>query len=325
MYRRIRQNVVLACAVLLLSLFAFSGQAFAQTTTNSDVNGNQISSFRCVARPKIQAPPEPFHQKMATQVLQPICASGQVPQSINTRITEKGRAPLPVVPHKANIAAGYHYVYGYQYATALGGDAYFSQHTPFLSSSDNHTLAETASESSDGRQIVEIGWTVDRGLNGDSNPHLFVFSWVNGNPNCYNGCGYVQYSNTFRPGQAVAGDGSVYLYAIEYYQGNWWLYSQNQWLGYFPGTLWSNQGVNFSQVGLVQWFGEVSSGGGSGTQMGNGIYGSNSGSATITNASFITSVTTATAANLSVNATDPSCYNSGVINTSAFGFGGPGC
>lgn len=320
--RRIRQSIALACVV---SVFAFSGQAFAQTTTHSAVNGSQARSFQCIKGPKIKAPPDPLQHKIVTRVLRSTCASGNVPQPTNARITQKGRPPTPVALHKAGIAAGYHYVYGYQYATALGGDAYFSQHTPYLNPSDNHTLAEVAAKSSDGRQIVEIGWTVDRGVNGDANPHLFVFSWVNGNPNCYNGCGYVQYSSTFRPGQAVAGDGSTYLYGIEYYQGNWWLYSQNQWLGYFPGTLWSNQGVNYSQVGLVQWFGEVSSGGGSGTQMGNGIYGSNAGSAAITNASFITSVSTATSASLTVNATDPSCYNSGVINTSSYNYGGPGC
>jgi hypothetical protein len=38
------------------------------------------------------------------------------------------------------------------------------------------------------RQTVEAGWTVDPGLNGDGNPHLFIFSTANGyQTGCYNG------------------------------------------------------------------------------------------------------------------------------------------
>lgn len=52
----------------------------------------------------------------------------------------------------------------------------------------------TRVQSEDGRHIVEVGWTVDRELNGDAQPHLFVYHWVDGQATCYNGCGFVQYS-----------------------------------------------------------------------------------------------------------------------------------
>lgn len=323
MQQRIQQSIALACLLVLIPMFAFSQQASAKTTAA----GKQLAStFQCVKAPKIAPPPDLVQAGASPQVSKPTCGtSAEVPQPASITLSSQRHAPTPMTINHTSIAAGYHYVYGYQYATAIGGQASFSQHTPNLNTTDYHTLAETASESGDGKQIVEIGWNVDRSVNGDANTHLFVFSWVNGTGNCYNGCGYVQYSSSVRPGQTIAGDGSSYIYAIEYFSGNWWLYSQNQWIGYFPGTLWSNKGVSFTQVGLVQWFGEVAANGGTGTQMGNGVYGSNSGSATITGAAFISSDSTTSAANLSVNDSDPSCFNHRIIASNSFGYGGPGC
>lgn len=327
----LRKRMAFSVVMVFIACIAFAGQGFAKSIPQAEDTSH--SSFSCTQRPHVQAPPLLTHAVAVRATHKPECPAGQVPQPMDTRSFSKEMVPSlhALQPH---IAAGYHYVYGYQYATAAGGDAYFSQHTPYLSPSDAHTLAETSAQSADGNQIVEIGWTVDRGVNGDAQPHLFVFSWVNRKPNCYNGCGYVQYSSTFRPGQVVAGNGATYLYAIEYYQGNWWVYSQDQWLGYFPESIWSSKGVKFTQVGLVQWFGEISSGGGSKTQMGNGIFGSKAGSATITHAAFITNPTTATAAKLTVADTDPSCYNHRILLTppapppgtsNSFGYGGPGC
>jgi Neprosin len=323
MHKRIQYSIALACLLALIPIFAFSHQVAAQSTANR----NQLaSSFQCVKAPKVIPPPDLAQHPAVKQAIKPTCgASDEVPQPIGLTLSSKRHAPAPMNINRANIAAGYHYVYGYQLATASGGQAIFSQHTPNLSTTDYHTLAETAAESADSKQIVEIGWNVDRGVNGDANTHLFVFSWVNGTGNCYNGCGYVQYSSSVRPGQVIAGDGSSYSYAIQYFSGNWWLYSQNQWVGYFPGTLWSNQGVNFTQVGLVQWFGEVAANGGSGTQMGNGVFGSNSGSATITSTALINADGSTTPANPSVNDTDPSCFNHRTISSDSFGYGGPGC
>lgn len=316
-------HAIAACATLIV-LLAGSGQVLAREASPS-VPTPPVS---CGAAPHIQPPPLP-RSVPKTTALKPICANGQVPHLTNTAsVHSKGIAPARqrLQQLKPSIAAGYHYVYGYQYTTGIGAEGYYTQHTPFLSSSDSHTLAEIAGESTDGQQIVEIGWTVDRGLNGDSNPHLFVFSWVNRVPNCYNGCGYVQYSSTFFPGMTVAGDGSQHFYAMQNYNGNWWLFYDTQWIGYFPGTIWSNQNVTFNQLGLIQWFGEVSSGGGTNTQMGNGIFGSNAGSASIVNAAVITSASSATLASVNIGVTDPSCYNSGWITMSySFSYGGPGC
>jgi hypothetical protein len=55
-----------------------------------------------------------------------------------------------------------------------------------------------------------------------------------------------------------------------FYNGNWWAWFDNQWLGYFPGTEWNNA---YTKSALLQWFGEVASQNGipPKTQMGDGI------------------------------------------------------
>ena len=330
----LRRRIPIGLVLSFIALVVFSSQSVVHAAiSDAQANNSAQASFRCVARPHVQAPPLLSRGVTVQPTQKPECPGGQVPQPLSSPNVSNASHFLPS-PHQAHIAAGYHYVYGLQFATAAGGEANFSQHTPYLNTKDDHTLGELAAQSADGNQIVEIGWTVDRGVNGDAKPHLFVFSWVNRIPNCYNGCGFVQYSNTFRPGQVVAGNGVSYLYAIEYYQGNWWVYSQNQWLGYFPESIWSSKHVTFTQVGLVQWFGEVSSEGGIKTQMGDGIFGTKPGSATITNAALITTPTTAKAANLSITDTNPTCYNHRSITTTpapppstnnSFAYGGPGC
>jgi neprosin-like protein len=56
-----------------------------------------------------------------------------------------------------------------------------------------------------------------------------------------------------------------------FYQGNWWAWFDNQWLGYFPGSEW---GGSYTQSSLIQWFGEVATDNGipPNVQMGNGLF-----------------------------------------------------
>ena len=109
-------------------------------------------------------------------------------------------------------------------------------------------------QSTDRRQIVEVGWIVDRTGYGDENLHLFVYHWINGVETCYNGCGWVQVSATRFPGMKLKYDGSASQYMIQYRDGNWWIGYQGEWIGYFPGSLWSG---TYTASGLIQWFGEL--------------------------------------------------------------------
>jgi hypothetical protein len=136
-----------------------------------------------------------------------------------------------------------------------------------------HTLDEVAVM--DGNSIVntvELGWFVSRDVYGDDDPHIFVYHWVQGAQTCYDDCGWQQYSNTYAPqmnlGSAVGKQ--VYIGYV-FFEGNWWAWFDDQWMGFFPGSLWNN---SYNKTGNIQWFGEVSSLNGipPQTQMGNGQF-----------------------------------------------------
>lgn len=278
--------------------------------------------FTCMPVPLVKPPPP--QGPASSQLLEALpCPAGLVPQPIATTQPQiKGLPPEGLLA----IAPGYHYVYAYQFIPNAGASAFFSQHRPYVNPLDYHSLAEIAVQSQDGAQIVEIGWTVDRGNTGDSNTHLFVFSWVNRVPNCYNGCGYIQYSPSVYPGMSIASDGTSHYQAIQHYNGNWWLNYDGNWIGYFPESVWRNKGVDFHQAGLLQWFGEVASNGGAFTQMGNGLFGSVTGAATISNTKIITSLGKEMNAAWALAETDPACFKSGMARMGeSFFYGGPGC
>ncbi len=220
--------------------------------------------------------------------------------------------------------ANFSYAGGLQYFTADGASGNFNQPKPTLSPADAHTLAELAVESTDGKQVVEVGWNVDQAVNKDTDPHLFVFHWVNGKPTCYNTCGFVQVSKTFAPGDKVTVDsnpGATHQYAIKFFSGDWWIWYETQWIGYFPGSLWKN---SFTQVDITQWFGEVS------TfqpfpcsQMGDGLYGNNQSSAVINTMYFFVNGTSVNA-NEQENQTNLQYYTVGHFQPNSFTYGGPG-
>ncbi len=224
----------------------------------------------CVPRPSIEPPPmtpgdsgEAAKDASAAPGQRP-CPEGFVPKPIGRQVP-RGRSVsgAPVFQGVSSIrsiplstaAYDYYYAGAYQNAGSAGGTAFFTQHQPVLAPGDSHTLVEISVKSTDVRQIVEVGWTVDRSLNGDDLPHLFVAHWVDGIPACYNGCGWVPFSSTLSPGMTLTSDGTGYQYSIFFWQGNWWIGYQGQWVGFFPGSLWNG---TFQKAGMIQWFGEVS-------------------------------------------------------------------
>ncbi|MEA3203224.1 MAG: hypothetical protein QOI63_899 [Thermoplasmata archaeon] len=212
----------------------------------------------------------------------PLCPDGQLPEPIPPADEHGWQPPA--------FGANHPYFYGTIYDPAPaagsrdgGGMTTTVQNPAISNAAGTHSLNEIAviANGAGGRNIVEIGWTKSRDYGGAGDVRLFVFSWVNGAPGCYNGCGWKQYSNSIVPGKTVAtGTGSYMGYV--YYQGNWWAWWTNQWVGYFPGTKWSGA---FAQDSQVQWFGEVydtTMVGGSpkpATDMGTGYYATNANAA----------------------------------------------
>jgi hypothetical protein len=165
------------------------------------------------------------------------------------------------------------YSTGSEATTADGMYAAFDIKKPKLASGDFHTLAELAVQSADTNQTIEVGWTVDRSVNGDDDPHLFVYHWVNGVPTCYNTCGgFVPFKGGVAPGDTLPAD-TLKKFGIQHNDGAWWVAYDTTWVGYFPDKEWAAQGVDFTEGGYFQVWGEVAASSSCpvGTQMGSGF------------------------------------------------------
>ncbi|HMU50927.1 MAG TPA: neprosin family prolyl endopeptidase [Geminicoccaceae bacterium] len=175
---------------------------------------------------------------------------------------------------------------------SIGIQGDFSTARPSLVVRDHHTLAELAAQSADGKQIIEVGWTVDRQLNNDSEPHLFVFYWVDGKAAPFSSG---QYNSGFEhyttrpdrlPGAKVVVSNTPVRLAIRHHNSEWWIFYKDQWIGYFPDSLWTNR---FKNLGLGQWFGEVAASTRQPTTwMGNGLHGNYALSSFMRNMGFTT-------------------------------------
>lgn len=247
-------------------------------------------------------------------------ARAEAPPQPTPRYAPKGKPPGGTSPADAF----YLYVtYGQPSGTATSGaGATMVQGNPALAAGDAHTLGELAVQSADLQQIVEIGWTVDALVNDDVHPRLFVFHWVDGQPTCYNGCGWVQVSATRMPGMRVV-PGEAAAYAIKLVNGDWWLYYQGEGIGYFPGSLW---GGRYTASGYVQWFGEIAAGSAEPcSEMGNGRRGSDPAAASMTELYLVGTDGTELPAQASPGAiTNSALYSLGQMTSTSFAFGGPG-
>ncbi|MDI6100506.1 neprosin family prolyl endopeptidase [Actinoplanes sp. NEAU-A12] len=211
-----------------------------------------------------------------------------------------------------------HFLYnvGSQAAVSEGAYANLTISKPTLDRPDYHTLAELAVQSADGAQIVEVGWNVDRVVNGDDDPHLFVFHWADRKSTCYNGCGFVQFSENIRPGDTLPQDATK-RFGLQYFNKAWWVAYDTEWVGYFPAELWT---VDFSKTGMVQVFGEVAAASEKPcTQMGNGRRGDDNTSARIGSLAFVNGPP----ADMFVRSTSD-VYTAVKLSARTFRYGGPG-
>lgn len=217
---------------------------------------------------------------------------------------------------RGNPTVNYLYSVGSQAAVADGAYANLTVSKPKLARTDYHTLAELAVQSADGGQIVEVGWTVDRVVNGDDDPHLFVYHWVDRTSTCYNTCGFVQYSKNIAPGDVLAQDRAV-RFGIQFFNGAWWIAFDSEWVGYFPAKLWKNK---FTRTGIVQIFGEVAATTPTPcTEMGNGLPSGNAAAARIGSVSYLNGPAVA----MNVRATSD-VYAVSKLTARTFRYGGPG-
>ncbi|WP_231956843.1 MULTISPECIES: neprosin family prolyl endopeptidase [unclassified Actinoplanes] len=264
------------------------------------------SSFLRTAKTSVVPPPEPSADPSAPASAS-ASASASAPASADPSTTPGSTGPT----------VNFLYNVGAQAAVSDGAYINLTINKPKLAKQDYHTLAELAVQSADGNQIVEIGWNVDRVVNGDDDPHLFVYHWVNRQTSCYNGCGFVQYSKAVVPGDTLAVDQQK-KFGIQFYNGGWWVAYDTEWVGYFPAKLWGD--VSFTKSGLVQVFGEVAAASDKPcTEMGNGKKSDDTTSARIGSIAYVNGPT----ADLVVRSTSD-FYTVNQLSNRTFRYGGPG-
>lgn len=183
---------------------------------------------------------------------EPLCPAGQLP---HPRTFKAGKGN----PLFSGTAVDAPYNYADSFATAGGSIPLFDgggvvtmvEYPAISQTGGTHSLHEISVQGGQGNgDIVEIGWIVEPG---DKAARLFVFHWINWNPTCYNGCGWVQWNPSITPGMNLVTGSQSYMGYV-YWEGNWWGWYEDQWVGYFPGSEWKG---NYSKSSLIQWFGEV--------------------------------------------------------------------
>jgi Neprosin len=164
--------------------------------------------------------------------------------------------------------------------TLDGAAIYFTVEKPYLAAADSHSLAEISVQSTTGGNILEVGWTVDRGLNGGSDqPFLFVSWWKNGVWKCYNtNCpGYADYAaNPINAGSSLSGVpvGTSKKFIIQHSGTTWWLGYDTNWIGSIADSNFAP--ATFVKPGVVQGFAELAAASAKPcSDVGNGILGLN--------------------------------------------------
>jgi hypothetical protein len=166
---------------------------------------------------------------------------------------------------------GYFHATSGQSVTAYGCDGWLNVWDPEIHNSGDHSIMQCGMQNYKPKLLhsLEAGWTVDKGLNGDTIAHVFTYYTNNGyssdgdDKGGYNRLvkGWKQYDKNIFPGARINGvstQGGTQLgisFKYQLYQGNWWFSVQNIWLGYYPASLFPG-GLN-SNAEWIGFWGEV--------------------------------------------------------------------
>lgn len=151
-------------------------------------------------------------------------------------------------------SVGYNYFYAsaqsQNVSRARGAKARFTVHRPSqVQLPGEHSLAEIAIRGRDRGDMVEAGWRTDA----TGVTRLFVYWWKDGQPQCYNGCGFVERGRGIKPGTALQPGSAITLKWV-FKRGKWKLKVNGDLAGFYPKRLWNG---HFKRPALVQVFGEV--------------------------------------------------------------------
>jgi hypothetical protein len=207
------------------------------------------------------------------------------------RAPEAG-APAPASPEPGLFHPERGYAFSWHEEQNLGSKGAINIWQPYVGDSAEFSLGQTSvSATTDASRIcfsifcfgvssvlqtIEAGWQKappGTNINGDWFTHFFIYFNTNGyasqgdNVGGYNHTvdGFVQYSSTVTPGARITSisrlGGAQYSASIDVrlWQGNWWIRYGNQWVGYYPASLFGGlrTGGLENRSEKVTWYGEV--------------------------------------------------------------------
>ncbi len=156
----------------------------------------------------------------------------------------------------------------------FGGEAYLSLWEPFSMFSQEMSVGQigvfTLDATGNISETVEAGWTVYSGRYGDFATRFFVYFTTNGykETGANKGgpdrkqAGWVQRSTTWTPGaiitptSALRGEPVEGYLRVELHEGKWWVRFRDEFVGFYPASLYSQTGLGTVATGL-QFHGET--------------------------------------------------------------------
>src|SRR6266566_129133 len=167
-------------------------------------------------------------------------------------------------------AATHEYAHAARSVRNWGAESYLNLWSPYVEKSDEFSLSQiwVVRGSGSNRETVETGWQVYRDLYGDWRAHLFIYFTPDnyGSGGCYNlSCrGFVQVNNTVYIGGGFtvysSDGGPQYWIKLLWYkdgtEGHWWLRYGDTWVGYYPRTLFDDNGLR-NEADRIDFGGEI--------------------------------------------------------------------
>ncbi len=207
--------------------------------------------------------------------------------------------------------ACYDYAGASVHTSNLGGTVSFPVERPTLAWNGYHTLMEMAvfnrTPAGIDEDTAEIGWIITPSKPGKPPvPHLFIYHFVNTEGTCYNDCGFVSTSQKIKPGMALR-PGTDVTWTVREIRGNWTFFFDGIKFGYIPESAYKG---TFNRASDVEVYGEIA---GAGvrpgcSQMGTGLFGTQSGAAKVGGFSLFGA--SATPRLVPYYPTDPAAWNS---------------
>lgn len=182
-------------------------------------------------------------------------------------------------PRKRQVAPAPHwYARAYEYVVNYGAQGQFSVFEPKIEPNDFSLMQMAVVSEGVGavKQTLEAGTIVQKARYSDLRSHLFTFYTTNG----YGGYGdnvqgwnteykgWVQVDRGIYPGCILQPAGTIggtqYKSWIVYrlFEGNWWLWVKDRWIGYYPASLFSKDQPDASKTladhaNKISMYGEV--------------------------------------------------------------------